>query len=229
MKYPVSSDKIKCYMLFDSPVATSSVMLRSDLLKSNNLIFDTQFIPSEDYDLWERLSHVTEIANIPSYLTSYRIHPTQTVTSSIGKIKHAENSWRIRNRGFQQLQLNADENGKKLHLSIGLCGLETDKEYLFDLEKWFKLILMTNRSNPKFNDEILIQVVLERWFRSCFAVAFQFGLFSWNSFWKSELIHLTKLFNIKEISIIDIILFAIKCLSKSIFKNRFNKINLVTK
>jgi glycosyltransferase involved in cell wall biosynthesis len=77
-QYPVDSATLKSRMIFDDPFATSSVMVRRSVLKEHSAKFDESFPPAEDYDLWERLSHVTSLANVAKYLTNYRLHQKQT-------------------------------------------------------------------------------------------------------------------------------------------------------
>ena len=54
-----------------------SVMLRKSVLTENQLYFDSNFVHSEDYELWTRLLTITKAANLPEYLLSYREHENQ--------------------------------------------------------------------------------------------------------------------------------------------------------
>ena len=56
-----------------NPIIHSAVMARTDLLRRLGG-YRPAFQTAEDYDLWCRASDVTEIANIPEFLVSYRVH-----------------------------------------------------------------------------------------------------------------------------------------------------------
>ncbi len=64
-------------MLFNSPFAHPSVMLRANILKKYNLYYDYAFERVEDYHLWYRLLQVSKGYNIQEPLLRYRMHPNQ--------------------------------------------------------------------------------------------------------------------------------------------------------
>ena len=76
-RYPVESDPIKCCLLFESPFAHPTVMIRRDTLIKNKILYDASNQITEDYDFWVRLSNITNFANIPEVLYSYRLHQRQ--------------------------------------------------------------------------------------------------------------------------------------------------------
>ena len=50
----------------------SSMMARHDILKKHNLIFNTEYVPAEDYYFWSCFIHYAKIANIQEVLVKYR-------------------------------------------------------------------------------------------------------------------------------------------------------------
>lgn len=56
-----------------NPIIHSAVVARVDLLRRLGG-YRAAFQTAEDYDLWCRASEVAEIANIPEFLVSYRVH-----------------------------------------------------------------------------------------------------------------------------------------------------------
>lgn len=68
---------IKMAMLFYSPFAHPSVMMRSRLAKQ--LRYDKAWEKAEDYDLWERAAEAGwKMTNVPEVLLLYRVHAEQT-------------------------------------------------------------------------------------------------------------------------------------------------------
>ena len=78
-----SDEAIKMDMLFKSPFAHPSVIMRTHLVKK--LRYDPSCEKAEDYDLWVRAAQAGwKMANVPEVLLMYRRHDSQiTVKSSI--------------------------------------------------------------------------------------------------------------------------------------------------
>ena len=76
-EYPLTSAEIRCRLLFDSALAHPTVMFRRELLEDLNMVYDPDFSHAEDFELWSRLSRVTELANIGEVLLLYRQHHNQ--------------------------------------------------------------------------------------------------------------------------------------------------------
>lgn len=78
----------QCFIFFDSPFAHPVVMMRREVLDTNDISYDSQFKYAQDFDLWERLYSITQFANIPEILLYYRISGNQ-VTSAKAKDQYA--------------------------------------------------------------------------------------------------------------------------------------------
>lgn len=69
--HPESHDEIRSKILSDNKMVHSSIMLRKNLLETNGY-YNEEFHLAQDYDLLLRLSVVTELANLPEPLHSWR-------------------------------------------------------------------------------------------------------------------------------------------------------------
>jgi len=78
-KLPIDPDIIHANILFSSVLCTPATMIRGDVLKNNNLKFDTSLQMAEDFDLWKKLSFVTKIMNLDEVLLRYRRHGNNSV------------------------------------------------------------------------------------------------------------------------------------------------------
>ncbi len=78
------SDPVLCQwqMIFTNPMAHPSVMMRKSLVQA---VGGYRSFKAEDIDLWERLSQVSQLTNLPQVLLKLRKHPT-----SITQEKKAE-------------------------------------------------------------------------------------------------------------------------------------------
>lgn len=82
LKHPESDVAIRMEMLFSTPFAHPTVMMKTELVKK--LRYDVAWEKCEDYDLWERAVHAGwKMTNIQEVLLLYRQHPSQITSASI--------------------------------------------------------------------------------------------------------------------------------------------------
>jgi glycosyltransferase involved in cell wall biosynthesis len=74
---PSGPGAVRWASLFSSPFFHPSVLADRDLLDAHELRYDTDYLESEDYDLWTRLLTVADGDNLREPLTLYRVHPGQ--------------------------------------------------------------------------------------------------------------------------------------------------------
>lgn len=87
-KYPVRDNYLKLYLLFGASFGHSSIVLRSDFFRTNNLKYDENIKTCEDWDLWIKTSKKGEIANLPDFLIKYRIVSSSNHRADDNKIIH---------------------------------------------------------------------------------------------------------------------------------------------
>lgn len=100
---------IKMELLFCSPFAHPSVMMRTEKLRQ--LRYDSTWEKAEDYDLWVRAAESGWLmTNVQEVLLHYRVHSTQ-ITTSAAKLQHRQGQ-KIRRRYwhyvFEQRKLNKE-------------------------------------------------------------------------------------------------------------------------
>ncbi len=93
LQNPTNSDDIKLALMISCAISHSACMIRSDVLKRNNLRYEEKFSPSEDYALFCRLIPLTDFYNIPEVLFLYRWH--QTNTSALESVKMKRHTYEI--------------------------------------------------------------------------------------------------------------------------------------
>lgn len=74
-------EQVKITMMFYSAVLHASSVFRKDVFEQNNLIYNQETFPAEDYDLWARAAFYCRMVNLPDVMYLYRMHRTQ-VTST---------------------------------------------------------------------------------------------------------------------------------------------------
>jgi glycosyltransferase involved in cell wall biosynthesis len=86
--YHTDYASLKFALAFYCPFIHPSVMLRKEVVKGMDVVFDSNYVHAEDYELWTRLSFITKMANLPEYLLDYRIHDAQI--SSLNSLTQIE-------------------------------------------------------------------------------------------------------------------------------------------
>lgn len=115
-KFPTKNVDIKAMLLFHNPIAHPTVMIKKNILEKHNLRYDDGL---EDYDLWERMSMFTDMANIPKVLHYYRLHQDQLSRTYQAK---QEKLNKIQKRQYERLGIEKGDlssilaANKKYHL-----------------------------------------------------------------------------------------------------------------
>lgn len=72
---PLENGFIKWRMCFSCPIAHPTVMIRKDIMRRAGG-YSPNMIHAEDYDLWRRMSSLTQLSNLPDPLLYLRMHDT---------------------------------------------------------------------------------------------------------------------------------------------------------
>ncbi len=138
--HPEHSFDIKLHLMKDCYLAHPAAMIRKSVLIDNNISYDENYSPAEDYKLWADLFPLTEFYNIQENLIRYRSFDSNT--SITQKLKMEEASLKIqldlRNRYpayFAELlkRESVKIRSYKLFGIIPLVTVYSDKICLFDI------------------------------------------------------------------------------------------------
>ena len=80
LKYVEEDQDIRFALLTHNPFIHSTIMVRSTVLKENNLTYKKDQLHVEDYDLWIQMLAFTKAKIIPECLIKYRVHENQIST-----------------------------------------------------------------------------------------------------------------------------------------------------
>lgn len=94
----------------------SSVMLRTKIITENNIIYNVDYVPAEDYAFWLDLIGMCNFANIDEILVKYRWHGTNISITKADMQKALANKVRIKK--LLKITNNYDENSYKALLNF---------------------------------------------------------------------------------------------------------------
>ena len=144
-KVPIDTDEIHASILFSSVICCPSAMIRTKVLKENDLKFDSALQMAEDFDLWRRLSFVTKIANLDEVLLKYRKHKNNSIKNRI-----------VLDRDFTKVIIKSFKG-----LNINIQDLFNEKYKLKDIEsfkqlhQYMEMILDSNVQNKEYHQKYL--------------------------------------------------------------------------
>jgi glycosyltransferase involved in cell wall biosynthesis len=156
-RYPLDHDRIKVDLLFHSCLVHASVMLRQDVLKKHDILYDEECICAQDYELWVRLSNVTRLANLDSFLLLHRIHNSSIgVTYTNLQIKIAS---RIRSQQLEHLGISFSEEEADLHHRLGRSLYESLGSSLCEVHRWLIKIKTANHKRQVYHEPALSEIL----------------------------------------------------------------------
>jgi glycosyltransferase involved in cell wall biosynthesis len=166
LQHPQKDEYIRINMLFQSSFVQSTVVIRKETLGS--LKYDDGFQVAEDYDLWERLSYITKMYNLPYFLLDYRFHENNISLKKIQLI--SEKRDQIIKRQLNNFCILDPEELKAL-ISVGnfLPPENGDiHDFISKTKICFTKLIETNRTIKLYNHNNLISFLLYRWIFYCF-------------------------------------------------------------
>ena len=88
--HPSDNLEIKKHLMFADVVAHTAMMVRKSVLDDNNIKYEEQYSPAEDYKLVLTLIDYTMFHNIPEVLVRYRFLETNTTHRQWAKMQNAD-------------------------------------------------------------------------------------------------------------------------------------------
>lgn len=179
---PLTDSCIKSNLFFCSSFVHPSVFIRRNILDEN--LYDSRFRYAQDYELWVRLSKITNFENIKEALLLYRVH-----SLNIGKLYSFDQIGTaniIRRRQLiDNLKLDPNESELSLHFSLCNYDLKGDMSYLVETCNWLNKVKKMNEVLNVYPEPEFTYVILERFISACNACKEPF-IIKWNYFFKSN-------------------------------------------
>lgn len=159
IKHPQTDVGIKMEMLFSTPFAHPTVLMKTKLVKQ--LRYDKVWERCEDYDLWERAARAGwKMTNVQEVLLLYRQHLTQITTHSFSQnqILSKKIKRRYHEFIFDSLQLPQDWVDEILKLR----DVPTPKPNMHAVDSAFRALLLRNQGEAR---EVIFDHVTRLYFR----------------------------------------------------------------
>jgi glycosyltransferase involved in cell wall biosynthesis len=171
MRFPADHEELKVILLFSVCFAHPTVMIRKKILDRNNLKYNLNYSNSQDYELWEKLSHVTKMGNLQKKLLRYRVS-SNSITSIVDSKKN-ELRYQLVSKVFQQILYNlgmdSNEKNSRLHFMLGLnARISSENVDLLLLHLYFNSIIKMNETNNYLKKDYLVKHLSRKFLITCF-------------------------------------------------------------
>ena len=143
-KLCVTDKGIRTYMNIQSPFYHPAVMIRTSILKDNNLNYDLNIRVAVEYKLWNEILKYCKGKNLPDVLTYYRVGDSNSLTAA-NPFKRLQEYLNVR-------ELVCKENNQTSILK-SLQIERKEKKNIFDCVKIFNILNNYLKTNTNNNDE----------------------------------------------------------------------------
>jgi len=169
VKYLCDDFDIRIKHLYQIHLSHGTSMIRTDVLRKNNLFFNKEFIHAEDYELWTKISVYSKLANIPRVL--YRVRNNEQSVSNVYKEIQTENTKRIIVNQFQKLKQGFSDEDYSLYLTFAYSEFSLfDKQKVKKLDELLTGLLYENEKVVFLPVERLKEYWSEKLFHVCYNV-----------------------------------------------------------
>lgn len=144
-------ENIKISMFFHSPILHATSVFRKDVFIKNNLFYNQDTFPAEDYDLWSRSVLKCELINIPNILYLYRIHNYQT-TNDLNKVNVIRD---IKIKYLLSTISDYEVNEAEQFVDNFIDGKGLIKNNYKDLELLYRRVIELNERKHFFSSDLL--------------------------------------------------------------------------
>lgn len=174
---PTKDADLRSYLLLANGFCNSSSMVRGNLMRQ--LKFSEDFEVAEDYDLWYRISKSGKLANLPEFLTEYRVHGNNI------SIRKKELMFNMVQKLAKQMLSDAGIQFTQAELDIHSRLMNFEGAYfnsavkLKCLEDWIMHLYRQLIHKESYTNKILFGMLAERWQVVCTQNK-RYGSLVWN-------------------------------------------------
>lgn len=174
MHHPIKHEDIVLKIIDHCPMAHPTIMIRKDVLDTNNIRYDRTYEPAEDYKMWSDLVFFGQFANLDQVLLLYRVHQSQT--SNKRKDEQVSNSIVIQNAFLRKLGVETEQITTLLTPKIG--NIVQLKKYKTAETTFFRLVkekLWVNIAEKKLKER-RVRFILNTFHETNFSIKKAFEL-----------------------------------------------------
>ncbi|MCR4030941.1 MULTISPECIES: glycosyltransferase family 2 protein [Flavobacterium] len=135
VRHPSDHNNLKIRLCFGSVFHHPTVMIKTHILKEN--IYNKDYEPAEDYELWTRLAFIGKMANLEEVLLQYRIHSGQT--SAVRKNLQDQNIFRCQMHMLNKFFVEDKFTATQIKTALKIESVQSKKDISDSLKLYYYL------------------------------------------------------------------------------------------
>jgi glycosyltransferase involved in cell wall biosynthesis len=180
---PIDPDMAMCPLLFHVSMVHPTIIMRRNLIISNNLYYNPSCETAEDYDLFLRASRVFPITNLGEILLHYRMHPDQVSSKNVLVQNRVCKDVRI--QVLNLLGISPDSEEFYIHNLIGDYQKFSLKQDVVKALAWLEKLDHANKQEKIFPIPAISEYLADKWFYICYNAS-QLGTWAMKKYYESE-------------------------------------------
>ena len=198
-KYEEQHDDIRIRTLYQNHICHASTLLNKSLIDKYNIRFDSNFIHSEDYYFFVRLSELGMLYNIQEPLLRVRKHSNNV--SVLNTKAQNENSINVINYQLNKIGIDASNIDYNLYFRFFYASFDFNKEEIEIIENIIFYIIEANQKSNYLSNKKLTDFLCEKWYHLCFNATTD-GMWIYEKFEKSKLSKYYKINKYKKVRLL---------------------------
>lgn len=164
-RYPTDPELLKCQLLFGSPLASPSVILRCEDFRASDIRYYSPY-GTEDYDLWVQFSrHGKKLSNLSDVLINYRVHTGQSSNSF--REKQLEYTGAIQCAQYPLLEIEATPEEKRVHYCLGIGQYFNSQGFVVAVDQWLRKLKQANEKVNYYSEQAFTMLLVQYWLATC--------------------------------------------------------------
>jgi glycosyltransferase involved in cell wall biosynthesis len=164
-KFAKNNQELKAQLLFSSPVAHPSAMIRKSILDKHSISYKKKYKNAEDYKFWLDLSKVTKLANIQKVLLRYRY--LETSITRVSNNKSGQERFIVISSIFleilREMAITNSDMENKLHFIMNFSErMKVESIDLQFLQRYVCKLIDANKKAKLFREKHLLELVCSR-------------------------------------------------------------------
>lgn len=162
----IDHEQICFKQLYQIQIVHPSCMMRMSVLQTLGNWFDEAYLHAEDYELFTRMSHVTNLANIPEVLHLYRIH--QNAVSVLYNKEQREKSRMVIKREFSCMGFEINEEQIDSFVALNYQDYAGIALSAPEMKLLLEGMVLANKNTNYFYDDFLFEKLSDLWLSYCY-------------------------------------------------------------
>ena len=183
---PVLSNEIAAQRLFRQGITNSATMARTVVLREYG--YREEYVVSEDFDLWSRITANHKLATLPEVLVRCRVHENRVTYEQ----SHRAKSMRLSIYAAQLRALGVPFTDIDLERHLLLRSMRKQKftpdlDYLEWADAWLRELQAANQRTQGYPEPAFSELLGQFWLKSCWYASTNEGWRAWRCFGRSPL------------------------------------------